>query len=246
MKKKTAEIKIAIVNAIYGGNKGAEAMLLALIDNLKNNYENIVIYNEIEERSDDIMEVIETFKTEFSDEKCKIYLYKFTPRETFKNILLGYYSGSEKVNADFVIDIGGLSFHDASPRGSLRTYLKHLPFIVRRTKRIFFTQDFGPIKTKFNKCFALGTLKNAHSIFTRSEKSKQALIKNLKLSEKKIYGPFPDSTITLNPENYIEQEIDRLKPFFLISPSIVMYNKYGDKYIEYFNNLIAYIKMILK
>ena len=217
------------MNAAFAGNKGAEAMLIVLLDNLKNNFSPLNIYCEKEFRPVEIDLLIEKQITVFRSDNFSINTFIFNPRNIFKNIFRGYSTGTVFFKPDLVIDIGGLSFTDSSWRGTLRTFLKYLPFIFRRKPIIFFTQDFGPMNKTFTKLIARIVLGSAKYLFTRSPESFKTI--NSLLADKKILGPYPDSTLILSPLNF-GKELNIRTPYIVISPSIVMRKKHGEEYIN--------------
>lgn len=231
---------IVILNASFGGNKGAEAMLISLGEYLRTRFDNVNLYIEKELISDEIEQYTKDIIIKYSDYNYRLYSFRFIPRKIISQIFLGYKSESRRIKADLVIDIGGLSFPENSIRASIRTFMKHLPFILRFKRRIFFTQDFGPINKFVNKVIATKTLLTAKAIFVRSDKSKTE-VEKLWIRKSKIVGPFPDSTLTLQPEEYLSDKLNNLTPYVVVSPSVVMLVKHGNDYLKY---LIETIKSL--
>lgn len=232
------QLKIAITNATFAGNKGAEAMLFALIENLHNNFNNVVIYTEKELRASNIDSINENIIQELRDRSIDITSYQFKPRLILKYLFFGYSNDNGKINPDLIIDISGLSFSDMSVRGSVRSLLKQMPYILRGKPTLYFTQDFGPMSKASTRLFAKLVLGRAKAIFVRSKSSYDFL--SLIINTKKILGPFPDSTLVLEPDGETDQVSD--EPYILLSPSSVMYNKHGKLYLEYFAGLIEELK----
>lgn len=228
---------IVILNASFGGNKGAEAMLINLTEYLRTKFDNVNLFIEKELISNEIEQYTKNIIVELSDYNFRLYSFRFIPRKILTQIFLGYKSESRRIKADLVIDIGGLSFPDSSIRASIRTFMKHLPFILRFKRRIFFTQDFGPINRFLNKVIATKTLLTAKAIFVRSDKSK-AEVEKLWIRKSKIVGPFPDSTLTLQPEEYLSDRLNNLTPYVVVSPSVVMFGKYGNDYLSFLKEII--------
>ena len=224
------------MNAAFAGNKGAEAMLIVLLENLKNNFIPLNIYCEKELRTTEIDLLIEKQINDCCEDNFSLRTFIFNPRNIFRNILLGYSTNARPFRTDLVIDIGGLSFADSSWRGTLRTLLKYLPFILRRKPIIFFTQDFGPMKKVFTKLIARMVLNNSKFVFTRSPESFETV--SSILSNKKILGPFPDSTLILSPMAE-KKSFNISTPYVVISPSLVMRKKHGQMYIDVLSEIIS-------
>lgn len=219
-------MKIAILNAEAGGNKGAEAMLEVLILELSKRIPEAELFLEYSSKLDYYKNI---FLPRFDNNK--VTLMRFTPKNFFNPFDI------DIDQIDFAIDIGGISFHDGSIRASIRNFIRFLPFVKSRGKLIFFTQDFGPSRKLLNKFLAKIVLSRSLGIFTRSHISKQEVIKNFKIKPVKVFGPFPDSTLIFQPK--IQENIDFGidNQYVVFSPSAIMYSKYGKDYIDFFVEL---------
>lgn len=205
--------KIFVLNAQPGGNKGAEAMLETVLNFLTENFKNYKIF--VESLNDS--PAYEVFKNRT---KFDVEFIRFSP----KNILSPY--DVTVSDTDIAIDIGGINYHDKSIKANVRNYIRHSFFSRKRAKLIFFTQDFGPCEKLTTKIFAKLIYRKAEAIFMRSEKSRALLEKTIKSNH--IYGPYPDCTLLMKPEeNSRIIETD----YFVVSPSAIMYNEYGDEYL---------------
>ncbi len=219
-------MKIAILNAEAGGNKGAEAMLEILIVNLLKNLDNPVLYLEVGGKLDYYTEV---FLKKFADHNIKIL--RFTPK-----IIMKPYNIDLSI-IDYAIDIGGINFHNnLGYRALVRSYIRYRGFITNKTKLIFFTQDFGPVNNYFTKVIGSHILQKAVQIFPRSEKSYNELISTFNINKDVINGPYPDSTLVFN-SNENNERFNLSDNYIVLSPSSIMYSKHGQKYIDYFISL---------
>ncbi|TQV77029.1 polysaccharide pyruvyl transferase family protein [Aliikangiella marina] len=217
--------KIFILNAQPGGNKGAEAML-----------ETVVLQIEKQFGSD-----------------CKLYLEALGGSTSYKlfaerlGLDLNFITFNPKkvikpyhvqvTESDVVIDIGGINYHDKSIKGVLRNFIRHSFFLRKNAKLVFFTQDFGPCEKLLTRILAKYVYKRASSIFMRSEKSRNLLIDLV--GDQNIKGPFPDCTLIYPPESFSEQfEKLNIEKYFIVSPSAIMYNKYGADYLSKISDVI--------
>lgn len=209
--------KLFIINAQPGGNKGAEAMLETVISNLKDvNYQ---IY--IEALNDGI-----AYERFINRMPVDIKLARFRP----KSFLNPYDVNISE--SDVVIDIGGINYHDKSLKANLRNLIRHSTFIRHKAKLIFFTQDFGPACKYTTKIIAKYIYQNSALIFMRSTQSK-VFMESLIGSQDKIYGPYPDCTLKLNPSaNSPTNELP--KNYIVLAPSAIMFNEFGEEYLNEF------------
>ena len=219
-------MKIMIIGAHPSGNKGAEAMLEVLVDNINQNVEGVSFLLETLNRGED-----------FSAIKAKNLRFSVT---TFKpkNIFSPYNVSLSDVG--LVIDIGGLSYTDKTFKGNIRNFVKHINLLVRGKKLVFFIQDFGPAKNITTKVLGRIVGSRAAAFFSRSEFTKNVLIESFRVSSEKIFGPYPDCTLLYNNDDteYALKDSD----YIIISPSAIMYNKFGQRYI---NDLIKIKKYFL-
>ncbi|MCW8832553.1 MAG: polysaccharide pyruvyl transferase family protein [Colwellia sp.] len=211
--------KIFIVNAQPGGNKGAEAMLETVVHKVNEITGNIYI-----ETLDD-RDVYDQFIQRMGGSIDKT---RFRP----KNILSPY---DVDVSAeDIVIDIGGINYHDKSLKANIRNFIRHSYFLRKKAKLIFFTQDFGPARKLITKTMVNIVYRQASAIFMRSEQSKAFLEKVIGEKET-ILGPYPDCTLILDAVDF--NGFDKLpENYFVLAPSAIMYNQYGEEYIDEFVN----------
>jgi colanic acid/amylovoran biosynthesis protein len=222
-------MNIAILNAEAGGNKGAEAMLEVLIINLLIKYPKVNLYLEVGSKEKYYKDI---FLKRFKNENIKILL--FTP----KNILKPYNLDLNLI--DCAIDIGGINFHGGSMRGTFRNLVRFLPFINKKIKLIFFTQDIGPSEKKLNTIIGSFILSKSIGVFTRSETSYNQVINFFKINKTKVFGPFPDTTLLYKPkDSYI---CDLSENYVVFTPSAIMYAKHGNEYIDLFVQLYENLK----
>ena len=214
-------MNIAILNAEAGGNKGAEAMLEVLIIKLLNKYPSVILYLEVSGKEKYYNEI---FLKRFQNKNIKILL--FTPKKIFNP-----YSLDIKL-IDCAIDIGGINFHGGFNRGTFRNLIRIFPFIKRKKKLIFFTQDIGPSEKKINTIIGKFILSKSSGVFTRSETSFNQVINHFKIDKSKVLGPFPDSTLLYKPSDVYDGNLS--DNYLVLSPSAIMFAKHGSKYIDLF------------
>jgi colanic acid/amylovoran biosynthesis protein len=209
--------KIFIINAQPGGNKGAEAMLETVVRKVSEVEGNIYIET-LDER-----DVYDHFIQRMN---LSINKTLFRP----KNLISPYDVGVSP--GDIVIDIGGINYHDKSVKANIRNFIRHSYFLRKKAKLVFFTQDFGPANKFITKSIVKIVYRRASAIFMRSEQSK-AYLENVIGERKTILGPFPDCTLMLDATSF--NSFDNLpENYFVLAPSAIMYNQYGDEYIDEF------------
>ena len=224
-------MKILIINAEAGGNKGAEAMLETVIKQIISKNKEVHIYAEVTNKeSNKYYE--EYFLNKFKE--FNVFKIQFNA----KRFLMPY--GNDVPFFDKVIDIGGINFHGSSKRSLLRSFIRYRNFIFSKSDLVFFTQDSGPTNDILIKFFGKICYNNSISVFARSKFSKNELLNTFKVNSNMILGPFPDSTLLYEPtpldfgaNNFTNS------PYVVISPSAIMFNKYGDLYISLFVKLIS-------
>jgi len=209
--------KIFIINAQPGGNKGAEAMLETVVRKISELKGNIFIET-LDER-----DVYDHFIRRMD---LGINKTQFRP----KNLISPY---DVDVSADdIVIDIGGINYHDKSVKANIRNFIRHSYFLRKRAKLVFFTQDFGPANKFITKSIVKAVYRRASAVFMRSGESK-AFLENVIGRSETILGPFPDCTLLLDAAYF--NDFDKLpENYFVLAPSAIMYNQYGDEYIDEF------------
>lgn len=225
-------MNIAIISAEAGGNKGAEAMLEVLLYELLKEFPQADIFLEFTNNQDYYEN---TFLKGFPN--SRVSLLPFRP----KNFIFPYSNMSYGI--DIAIDIGGINFAGNSNVGVLRSFFRYFPFLIKRKKLIFFTQDLGPAKNTATKILGSLVLKYSTAHFSRSLQSYNQAHKVFKLTESKMYGPYPDSTLLFSPNPDIEL-LKIGKEYVIFSPSAIMFKKHGQKYLDFFLDL--YIKLKYK
>lgn len=218
-------MKVMIVGAYPSGNKGGEAMLEVVTQNLIYRMPSLSFLFEMISSKEDY--------SAFEQKNYKFELTKFTA----KNIISPYSSSLKSI--DIVIDIGGLVYTDKSIRDNLRSFVKHFSLIARRKKIIFFTQDCGPANKLHTRVLGGFVMRRAARIFARSSFSVDVLEKDFKVRKKNIIGPVPDSTLILKDDdapNLVDAE-----NYVVISPSAIMFNKYGQDYLKLVSSIISLV-----
>jgi polysaccharide pyruvyl transferase WcaK-like protein len=226
-------MKILVLNAEAGGNKGAEAMLETLITKISEEFNDGVTL--VLEVASNFKYYEEVFLKKFTDKNITFELLAFKPRK-----ILNPYEGKLK-GIDMAIDIGGINFHDGSNRAHLRNLVRYWPLIKRKKKLIFFTQDIGPSSKFFTRIVGRTILKNAAAIFTRSKTSYDSVVDYFKIDIKKVKGPFPDATLLYSTDDkpiYTPDQGD----YVVLSPSAIMYVKHGEAYLQMFVDLFKELR----
>lgn len=223
-------MNILILNAEAGGNKGAEAMLEILITKLLEEMPDVNLFLEVGQRKKYYTDV---FLKRFNARK--IQLLKFSPKKIFTPY------GKDTDIIDIAIDIGGINFHDNGLfKDGLRNLIRFKPFLKNKKKLIFFTQDIGPSKKWYNIMIGKYILSKAAVIFSRSENSYTEIINTFKIDKQKVFGPFPDSTLLYRPTDTYKGKVNG--NHIVLSPSSIMYTKYGEEYLNLFIKLYQRLK----
>jgi len=216
--------RILIANAHPGGNLGAEAMLSVLVNHLKS-------WPEVIDRYDIWFETISSssaYSRFVERHGVPANFFRFKPRR------FGDPYDIEARSGDVLIDIGGIAYPDVAGIGNLRNFRRHRYFASRGTKAIFFTQDFGPTDRVVTRLLAKAAIGGADAVFARSERSKAYL--SAIVPSVPILGPYPDCTIALEPAPMPSNSLGG--SYFVVVPSAIMWNKYGERYLEFILELI--------
>lgn len=219
-------MNIAILNAEAGGNKGAEAMLEILIIKILEEFPEANILLEVGSKIEYYKKV---FLNRFSNDNIQLLYFK--P----KNILKPY--SVDLKNVDYAIDIGGINFHGRSLRASIRNLVRFKPFITNKVKLFFFIQDIGPSEKKLHTIIGRYILSKSEGIFTRSESSFQQVLNNFKINKKRIFGPYPDSTLIYKSDEKYELDALKESKYIVLTPSAIMFSIHGQDYLQLFVNL---------
>lgn len=212
--------RLYIVSAQPGGNKGAEAMLETMI-------QQILALPHSEE-----YEIwIETLSNssvygEFCDRLGIPHnLFLFSPRN------ISAYDIDPKPD-DVMIDIGGINYTDKSTITNLRNYRRHAFFIKKKMRLLYFTQDFGPARKPITKLLGRRVMSRADHIFSRSPHS-LAMLKEL-LPDANVSGPHPDCTLVLAPTPPPRKPEGR---YVTLVPSAIMMNDHGERYLDFMTKI---------
>lgn len=191
---------VCLMNVGLGGNKGAEAMLSSMVQQLHRRFPGIRLRIERPAREPD--GIYRERVTAWSNQGLEIDWMDFDPMGRLCCPWKNYRdSKGAKVVPDAVIDLGGLNFQDASLRGSFRTVIRHAPFLARRVPLFFFTQDMGPMDHVVTRFCARVVLGRCRLVFTRSRRTHDLLAGGVPSSDLPLAGPFDDSTFVLEPEH---------------------------------------------
>ncbi len=220
------KVNVLVVGAELGGNLGAEAMLVNIVKKIERMPINASFTFEVCSESKRSV-----YRKKFKDSQHDVVL--FSP----KNMFFPY--SKPLGNIDLVIDIGGLAYADTGVRDNLRNFVRHYYLYRTVGKMIFFTQDFGPARSLSTKLFGRYILRRSSAIFSRSEVSKKRLLEDFKLNSDLVRGPFPDSTLVLDPESGVKEFPAQ---YVIVSPSAILYNKFGELYIEFLKRIITKLK----
>lgn len=229
-------LTIAITNATFGGNKGAEAMLLVVTKSLAKDFPGCLLVIEKSRLLD--AKIYKTREKQLKSQGIDVVWLETDLKNLFANLLFGYRASDDSiVNPDVVIDLGGLNFQDSSLRGALRVLLNYFPFIIRRTNIIFFTQDMGPMQRKLIRMIAGFILLRVKAIFVRSDRTMEELYKNFPKIRTRLLGPYPDCALALEAIATPRTNED-LRPVIILAPSIILYERYGKQYLDMFSDII--------
>lgn len=155
-----------IISGYYGFNNiGDESILKAVIDNLRENLENIEI-------------TVLSQNPEGTAEKYGVKsAYRKSLWQVIKTIFLG----------DLLISGGGSLLQDVTSKRSILYYLAVIWIALFFRKKVFiYSQGIGPVNSRFNRWMMVKTLKRVNNIVVRDEGSKELLLEE-GLPEGKIY-----------------------------------------------------------
>ncbi len=221
-------MNLLLFNAEFGGNKGAEAMLLTVLQWLQEKEFQGTVY--LERSKFTSPETIGKGMMALGPLSYSWDWFEFIPAHVIKYVLSGYRDARGNIiPIDMAVDLGGLAFHDATIRGCLRTLFRFLPLRIRSVPYSFFIQDFGPMKKKWTRLMAALTLQGADKIFVRSAFSRRQLL-DMKGLEEKILGPYPDMTLRLKG-NRVSEKLPLPEHYVVVCPSIIPYLREGDSYL---------------
>jgi len=227
-------LNLLLFNAEFGGNKGAEAMLVTVLQWLQERDFHGTVF--LERSQNTSTELITKSMASLGSFPYSWDWFDFSPSRFLTYILSGYKDSlRKKVKMDMAIDLGGLAFQDASIKGCLRTLFRFLPLRLRRVPYHFFIQDFGPMKKYRTRLMASLTLKGAGKIFTRSDFSQQQVL-GLGGLQEKVLGPYPDMTLRLKAKKY-SAKTNLPRRYVVVSPSVILSLREGEIYLHFLETL---------
>ena len=78
--------QVIIMNATFGGNKGAEAMLVTMIQKLESPKSNVILLIDDSTESD-----VQYFRQNNREIKIRLRTFSSSPKKIIKNICIGHY-----------------------------------------------------------------------------------------------------------------------------------------------------------
>lgn len=215
---------ILIIGAQGAGNLGAEAMLVSVVNFLSTSLNEVKFLFEVTNK----VNLKATYDHLFPH--INFELIEFQPKK-----LINVYATDKSHVVDCVIDIGGLAYANSALRDNIRNFIRHAYHIRAGTPLIFFTQDFGPCNSVSSRLLGGLILRRAQHIFARSGASYERLKTDFLVKQERISGPYPDCTLRLQSEEvYLEQPLNK---YVIFSPSAILLNQYGDKYLDFWREL---------
>lgn len=155
-----------IISGYYGFNNiGDESILKAVIDNLRDNLNDIEI-------------TVLSQNPEGTAQKYGVKsAYRKSPWKVMKTIFRG----------DLLISGGGSLLQDVTSKRSILYYLAVIWIALVFRKKVFiYSQGIGPVNSRFNRWLMVKTLKRVDSIVVRDEGSREFLLEE-GLPEEKIF-----------------------------------------------------------
>lgn len=236
-------IKNEIMNVeIFGAkfvNKGAELMLNAIIQKIKERYPQANIVLSCSSKREWTLLSKLGFSKKVSYRKHILDfgdLGRFIPRFIRKkyNIVLDK-------EIDIVFEASGFAYGDQwTYRMAMFMDKKINNWKKRGTKTIIMPQAFGPFEKKINARYTKNFIENANLVFVRDKMSLQYILKmNIKNSNVKLK---PDFTILLEPE--IKTEYNDLKNHVCLIPNNKVISTSRDPEIE--NNYLKFFAIVIK
>lgn len=258
MKNKTLNVFIVGANFV---NKGAEAMLITVMQHFTKMYENINFfmwckYFEVElAQSLGITPIyIPRRELRIKSLVLRIYgkLYKIFMGKALPYVDLQEYNRIFKYigNLDYVIDISGFAYGDVWGTSMATNMLK----LMRKSpasKFIFMPQAWGPFSIQRSNSVFKEMLKNAYVFYARDEYSRNALgallsapVESIKISNDIVFSL--DGKIILQPD--LEQVVKSSgKRVIGVSPNMRIYERTGGvaKENQYYKSLLDICKFIM-
>lgn len=239
---------IGIIGGTFTGNRGAEAMLRATIQQLKNQFPQVNIHVLTYYPKDDRQESI----------PANCFIHSATPKRIatqwfFGSIILRLFPFLKKtileksdqdffrlINIDMLLDIAGVSFIDGREIFLLYNVLSLLPFLMHGVPVFKLSQAMGPFHGKINSFCAKWILRKLRLITARGQKTYQHL-KELGLADHQIiYGSDVSFLLEINKNNI--QPIELRPPMIGIIPSSLV----ADKASNYISELKHTIENLIK
>lgn len=241
--------KFALTGGTFTGNRGAEAMVLACISQIKTRYPDAVVHVLSYAPKADAAWLVEH---PIQD----VYLHSLTPLKitagwlpvVFAMKLLRLRPGrldqrndqgiKSLLAVDTVIDLAGVSFMDSRLKFLPFNVLTLLPFLLNRVKVWKLSQAMGPIKKPLNRMAAGWVFKRMAGIFTRGGETLN-FINTSAIQPCCSVRLAPDITFTLRSGEPSIATQERLFDFCVI-PSALMVKKHP----HYKSLLVDAIRMV--
>lgn len=245
--------KISIIGGTLWGNRGAEAMLETAIGEVRKRCPEaafgIFSYYPAEDRhliTDDSIQV-------FSSTPKKLVLRLFS-----LSLLQGFFllfgirlplpqDLAFLRDSEVLLDIGGITFNDGRLKYLPFNVLTILPAMLMRTPVVKLSQAMGPFKHPLNRIVSKIMLSSCKLVFARGAKTAEHLedlnLKPEKWGEAADVAMVFDAAYALTNENEekVAALVEKLRSAaqaIAISPSVLVYNKKGDSYLQLLVDLI--------
>lgn len=224
-------------------NKGAELMLLAVLEQIEKRYPNAVVYYNAQGKLKDYVRA----ESKFEIRQRSALKYSKLPIAIFKRLNIPYNYFTEKFaidNLDVVLDASGFQFSDQWNYSEerldiLENYYKELK--DKGTKIILLPQAFGPFETKAGKRAVDILDKYVDVIIAREEISKKYVV-DAGASSKKVWRC---TDFTLLVKGTFPKEYSKIKGKVSIIPNQKMVTHTAAdsaKYWTFLENLIIEIE----
>lgn len=246
--------KISIIGGTLWGNRGAEAMLETAIGEMRKRLPDaefgIFSYYAPADRAlltDPSIHI-------FSSKPTKLVLRHF-PMSVLQGLCLLFGIRLPLTadmaflrDSDVLLDVGGITFNDDRLKYLPFNVLTILPAMLMRTPVVKLSQAMGPFRHPLNRLVSKFMLGNCKLVFARGPKTAEHLAE-LGLRPEK-WTTAADVAISFEPAYALTQENEALVSTLVewmqsapaqviaLSPSVLVYNKKGDTYLQLLADLI--------
>lgn len=229
------------IDGVNTQNKGAELMLVAILEELSNNFPNAVVYINPDSKFD--INKLPKFNTKIKLRFGLIlgrYINPLFAKIGIKQPLNYFKENYAMKSIDIVLDASGFKYSDQWKRSIKWIYEKekyYQKLTSNKTKIIFLTQAFGPFLTENGKKSFQVLDKYCTLIFAR-EKTSHNIIFDIALNKDKIFQSYD---FTLKVKGNVPKKYQYLQDSVAIIPNKKMVSHGNKNQLKYINLLVKSI-----